>query len=74
MYALPTAERYLAKKNLRTTSVFSVSLCYKKYLNRFGEFSFSRLTSIRPKHGNGVIFLFYKDVAPRELLLIGIKR
>jgi hypothetical protein len=40
----------------------------KKYLNRFGELLFSRLTSFRPKPGNGVVFLFYKDFAPLELL------
>jgi hypothetical protein len=73
MYALPTAEKYLVKKiSVKPLCSLclrvSVSLCYKKYLNRFGEFSFSRLTSIRPKPGNGVIFLFYKDAAPTELL------
>jgi hypothetical protein len=70
MCALPTANRYLVKKNLRETS--GISVLQKTPSIRFGEPLFSRLSSIRPKPGNGVVFLFYKDVAPLELLLIGI--
>jgi hypothetical protein len=59
------------KKNLRETS--GVSVLQKTPSIRFGEPLFSRLTSFQPKPGNGVVFLFYKDFAPTELLLIGIK-
>jgi len=68
-YVSSTYDRQVSgeKKSPRNLCVLSVSVL-KKYLNRFGEPLFSRLTSIWPKPGNGVIFLFYKDVAPTELL------
>ena len=37
-------------------AMFSMwAMWFKKYLNRFGEPAFSRLTSIRPKPGNETI-------------------